>query len=66
MWKNLLTYFGAKAAPAPYKKYVAASSVFGVVPVAAYFAWKNRDAIKDLYTRKLGRSSAGTMSATPA
>ena len=60
MWKSVLTYFGTKAAPTPYKKYVAASSVFGVVPVAAYFAWKNRDALKDLYTRTVGGSTAST------
>ncbi|MEO7093580.1 MAG: hypothetical protein ABI175_10035 [Polyangiales bacterium] len=61
MMKNILTYFGAKAAPTPYKKYVSASSVLGVVPVAAYFAWKNRDAIKGLYDRKIrGRATPAT------
>lgn len=46
MIKSLLVFFGLRKAPTPVRKYLAASSVFGAVPTAAYFAWKYRDSIK--------------------
>lgn len=45
MIRSLLVFLGLRKAPAPVKKYIAASSVFGAVPTAAFFAWKYRDQI---------------------
>lgn len=46
MIRSLLVYLGLRKAPLPVRNYVAASSVFGALPVAAFFVWKYRDEIK--------------------
>jgi hypothetical protein len=46
MLRSLLVNLGLRKAPTPVRNYVAASSLFGAMPVAAFFAWKYRDALK--------------------
>lgn len=46
MIRSLLVYLGLRNAPMPVRSYMAASSVVGALPVAAFFAWKYRDQIK--------------------
>ena len=46
MIRSLLIYLGLRKAPLPVRNYMAASSAFGALPVAAFFAWKYRDQIK--------------------
>lgn len=54
MIRSMLVYLGLRKAPVPVRNYLAASSMFGAVPVAAFFAWKYRDDIQGAF-RKYSR-----------
>ena len=59
MFKKLLIMSGLRKAPPPVRPYLAATSIFGVVPVAVFAAWKNRDRIASLYRRVTHRQGIG-------
>jgi len=51
MLRSLLVYLGLHGPRSRFAHYLTASSAFGAVPVAAFFAWKYRDVISDAVQR---------------
>lgn len=66
MMRSLLVYLGLRQAPTPVRNYLTATSVFGALPVAAFFAWKYRDQITSTVKSLAGAAASSDKPALSA
>jgi hypothetical protein len=64
MLKTILVQLGLRKAPTPVRTVAALSSLFGTLPVAAFFAWKYRDRIAAMMSRYTHASASTPVAAT--